>query len=285
VLAKSVVLAASTCESARILLNSISAASPNGLANDSGLVGRNLMDSVMGDLFGQFPALENMPPRNDDGISVGHIYVPWWGYGQQARKEFDFPRGYHIELSGGRTMPGVHGMPDFAEYCDAPFGTELRDEIRRKYGSYYGFSGFGEMIPNDQSFCEIDDHVKDKWGIPVLRFHWKWSEHEIRQAKHMRKTFLEFVDRLGGKVVPTKHNRLISEGGEAIHEVGTLRMGTSAKNSVVNQFGQSWSVKNLFVMDGGIFSTSADKNPTLTILALSWRNSAYLAEEAKKGNI
>lgn len=283
--AKSVVLAASACESARILLNSQSATFPNGLANESGLVGRNLMDSVMGFLDGQFPALEGMPPRNDDGISVGHIYVPWWGHGQQARKELDFPRGYHIELGGGRTMPGANGMPEFAEHCDAAFGLELRDEIRRKYGSYYGFNGLGEMIPNDQSFCEIDDHVKDKWGIPVLRFHWKWGEHEVRQAQHMRKTFLEIVDRLGGKVVPAEDDTLMAEGGEAIHEVGTLRMGASAKTSVVNQFGQSWSVKNLFVMDGGVFSSCADKNPTLSILALSWRNSAYLAEEAKKGSL
>jgi choline dehydrogenase-like flavoprotein len=285
VLAKSVVLAASACESARILLNSKSAAFPNGLANDSGLVGRNLMDNVMGEVQGQFPSLENMPARNDDGMWVGHIYVPWWGHGMQARKELDFPRGYHIELTGGRLMPSVKTVANLAEHCDAAFGSELREEIRRKYGSYYGFAGFGEMIPNERSFCEIDNQVKDKFGIPVLKFHWQWGEHELRQAKHMRKTFSGFIDRLGGKVVQPEHDRLIAEGGEAIHEVGTLRMGDSQKNSVVNQFGQSWRTKNLFVMDGGLFSSCSDKNPTLTILALSWRNSSYLVEQAKKGNL
>lgn len=283
VTAKSVVLAASACESARILLNSKGPGFPNGLANESGQVGRNLMDSVMGGASGQFPALENMPPRNDDGISLGHIYVPWWGYEQQARKELDFPRGYHIQLGGGRVMPGVYGFPEFAEHCAAPFGMALRDEIRRKYGSYYAFDTLGEMIPNEHSFCEIDDRVKDKWGIPVLRFHWQWGEYEMRQARHMRKTMEGFIERLGGKVVPG--DQLISAGGEAIHEVGTTRMGTSATDSVVNHFGQCWSVKNLFVMDGGVFASSPDKNPTLSILALSWRNSAYLADEARKGNL
>jgi len=142
------------------------------------------------------------------------------------------------------------------------------------------------MIPNEHSFCEIDPNVKDKWGIPVLRFHWKWGEYELRQAAHMRKTLLGVVARLGGRVVMSLgEDGSPAAGGETIHEVGTTRMGLSSKDSVVNQFGQSWGVKNLFVTDGGIFASSPDKNPTLSILALSWRGSAYLVEEARKGNI
>jgi|SRR5579872_3182494 len=283
--ARAVVLAASACESARILLNSRNASWPDGLANESGLVGRNLLDNVMGEFGAQFPALEGMPARNDDGISVGHLYVPWWGYGRQARQELDFPRGYHIEMGGGRLMPGAQDLPDFAEHCVAPFGAALREEIRRKYGSFYAFSALGEMIPNTRSYCEIDPQAKDRWGIPVLKFHWQWGEYEQRQAQHMRKTFAEIVDRLGGKALPPAPDRLIAAGGEAIHEVGALRMGTAARNSVVNSFGQSWHVKNLFVMDGGVFASAADKNPTLTLLALSWRNSAHLVAQARMGNL
>ena len=101
--ARAVVLAASACESARILLNSKSNLFPNGLGNESGLVGRNLMDSAANTTFAQFPALEGMPPRHDDGIGgagLSHFYVPWWGYKQQAGKELGFARGYHIELGG-----------------------------------------------------------------------------------------------------------------------------------------------------------------------------------------
>lgn len=235
-------------------------------------------------LGGQFPALEGMPLRQDDGlggIGAGHIYSPWWGYRQQASKQLDFPRGYHIQMGGGRAMPE---MGDFAEHAEHSHGAGLREEIRRKYGSYYYFQGLGEMIPNAHSYCEIDPQVKDKWGIPVLRFHWRWGEHELRQAAHMRKTFGEVIDVLGGKVIGTP-TPPISNGGEAVHEVGTTHMGFSPRDSVVNSFGQSWSVKNLFVLDGGIFASSPDKNPTLSILALSWRGSAYLAEEARKGNL
>ena len=285
--AKAVVLAASACESARILLNSKSSRFPDGLANDSGLVGRNLMDSVANTTVAQFPALEELPARQDDGIggaSLRHLYVPWWGYGERARG-LDFPRGYHIELGGGRTMPGVYALPDYANHCEATHGAELRVEILRKYGSYYSFHGNGEMIPNAGSYCEIDPVAKDKWGIPVLRFHFKWGDTELRQARHMRKTFREVVERLGGKVVREVPGDGIDPGGHTNHEVGTTRMGATPRDSVVNSFGQSWSVRNLFVTDGGVFASNSDKNPTLTILALAWRNSAYLADEARKSNI
>jgi choline dehydrogenase-like flavoprotein len=288
--ARAVVLAASACESARILLNSKSSHFPDGLANESGQVGRNLTDSVAYTTVGQFPALEAMPRRHDDGIGgagLAHIYVPWWGYQQQARKELDFPRGYHIELGGGQTMPGAYTLPDFAEDCEHTHGTELRAEIRRKYGSYYSFHANGEMIPNRDCYCEIDPDVKDRWGIPVLRFHWKWGDEDRRQAVHMRGTFRAVIERLGGKVVNAgvDTDNLLLPGGSISHEVGTTRMGASPKDSVANSFGQSWSVRNLFVMDGGVFASNPDKNPTLSILALSWRSSDHLVEQARKGNL
>jgi choline dehydrogenase-like flavoprotein len=184
-------------------------------------------------------------------------------------------------------MPTM-GVGGYAKLSKVSYGEGLRDEIRRKYGSYINFDGRGEMIPNDHCYTELDPTVKDKWGIPVLRFHWKWSEHELRQVTHMRKTFHEAIDRLGGTVIEgaeTDGKKAISAGGEMIHEVGTSRMGSTAKNSVVNSHGQSWDVRNLFVMDGGVLPSSPDKNPTLSILALAWRSAAYLAEQAKAGAI
>ena len=184
-------------------------------------------------------------------------------------------------------MPNVYWGIN-SEYCEAPYGIPLRDEIRRKFGSFVYFAGHGEMIPNANSFCEIDPTVTDKWGRLVLRFHWQWSEHETRPVAQMRRTFGEVAGRLGGKVVSggeSDGSKAILPGGSMIHEVGGARMGSSAKDSVVNQFGQSWSVGNLFVADGGVFVSNPNKNPTLSIMALSWRSSAYLAEEARKGNL
>ena len=285
VTARSVVLAAGSGETARILLNSRSSKFPDGLCNTHGMVGRYLMDSVGTGVNAQFPALEGLPPTNDDGQGTQHTYVPWWGYEKQ--KELGFARGYHIEIGGGRRMPSM-GLAGIIPDDETSVGDALRQNLRARYGSVIGFDGRGEMIPNDDCFCEIDPTAKDKWGIPVLRFHWKWGEHETRQAAHAVKTFLEVIDRLGGTPEPhveTDGRKAISKGGEMIHEIGTARMGHDETDSVVNQYGQTWAVPNLFVMDGAVMVSSPDKNPTLSILALAWRSADNLATLAKQGAI
>ncbi|MDB5461905.1 MAG: glucose-methanol-choline oxidoreductase [Phenylobacterium sp.] len=283
VTAKSVVLAAGSGETARILLNSKSAGFPNGLCNTHGMVGRYLMDSVGTGVTGQFPAMEGLPPTNDDGQGTQHTYVPWWGYEKQ--KELGFARGYHIEIGGGRHMPSM-GLAGVLPDDELSVGDALREKLRNRFGSTIGFDGRGEMIPNDDCYCELDPTTKDKWGIPVLRFHWKWGEHEANQAAHAVKTFLEVIDRLGGTPEPgveTDGRKAISKGGEMIHEIGTVRMGHNETDSVVNQYGQSWAVPNLFVMDGAVMVSSPDKNPTLSILALAWRSADNLATLARQG--
>ena len=103
--ARVVVVAASAAESSRIFLNSRSNLFPDGLANDNGLVGKYLMDTVGAGVGAQIPALESLPPHNEDGASAMHMYIPWWNYQAQSRGELGFARGYHIELYGGRRMP------------------------------------------------------------------------------------------------------------------------------------------------------------------------------------
>jgi len=280
--ARTVILGASSCSSARILLNSKSTLFPDGLANGSGQVGKNLMDSVGSNLGGHIPIMEDMPPHNEDGVGGEHMYMPWWGYKMQAAKKLDFPRGYHVEFGGGRRMPSMGEGMGLAS-VGGTYGLKLKEEARRHYGANIGFAGRGEMIPNKDCYCEIDPSVKDKWGIPVLRFHWKWHEHELKQAVHMQKTFAEIIDSLGGKAKPQLDpQKAIMKGGAIIHEVGTTRMGSDAKESVLNQYCQSWEVKNLFVMDGGSFASNPDKNPTLTILALAWRSTDYMIQAFKR---
>jgi len=286
--ARVIVLAASGCESARILLNSKSALFPNGLANSSGKVGRYLMDTVRSDLTAQIPALENCPAYNEDGVSGMHLYTPWWLYQQQLAGKIDFPRGYHIEIGGGREMPGIETFNGLANFTGGSYGRKLKEDARRYYGSFVGFAGRGEMIPNEDSYCEVDPEKKDAWGIPVLRFHFKWAEHEEKQAAHMQKTFAAIIDAMGGKVLGKPQldgKKAIAPGGSIIHEVGTTCMGSNPKESVLNQFCQAWDVKNLFVTDGGPFVSNADKNPTLTIMANAWRACDYLLASIKKGEI
>jgi len=273
--ARVVALAASSCETVRILLNSRSAKFAHGLANSSGKVGRYLMDTVGSSVTGQVPLLENLPPHNEDGAGGAHLYSPWWLYREQLAGKLGFARGYHIEFGGGRSMPSFGTAAGIEWVAGGSYGRKFKEDVRRYYGSLVRFDGRGEMIPNEHSWCEIDPAVKDTWGIPVLRFHWKWSEHETRQAAHMQKTFAEIIEAMGGRVkggAITDGARAIAPGGSIIHEVGGAIMGTDARHSVTNSWGQTWDVRNLFITDGAVFPSNADKNPTLTIMALAWRS-------------
>jgi choline dehydrogenase-like flavoprotein len=290
--ARIVVLAASACESVRVLLNSKSTQFPGGLANSSGLLGRYIMDTVGASLSGQIPALESLPPMNEDGAGGPHAYVPWWLYQQQARRELDFARGYHIEYGGGRGMPGMGTAAGLDRFTRGSYGRKFKEDARRYYGSFLYFSGRGEMIANEHSRCELDPVVKDKWGIPVLRFHWHWTEHELRQAAHMEKTFTEIIQAMGGVVLGRNASRKrasesspIEKGGRIIHEVGGAIMGESSAESVTNQWCQTWDVPNLYLTDGAPFVGNADKNPTLTIMALAWRASDHMLAQMKAGNL
>jgi choline dehydrogenase-like flavoprotein len=284
--ARAVVIAASACESARLLLNSSSTLFPDGLANSSGVVGRYLMDSVGANGYGYFPQFEKMPPHNHDGVGGMHMYIPWWKFDRKN----DFLRGYHIEFGGGRDMPGI-GMFDGTCERHQGYGLALKQTCRREYGAVIGFAGRGEMIPNADSYCEIDPDTTDQWGIPVLRFHWKWGENEIRMAKDMQQTFRAIVAVAGGTFLEPINPKVesspygITLGGEIIHELGVVRMGSNPRTSALNGFCQAHDVKNLFIADGASFVTNPDKNPTLTIMALSWRASEYLLAQAKKGNL
>ncbi|MGH9161474.1 MAG: GMC family oxidoreductase [Vicinamibacteraceae bacterium] len=283
---RTVVLAASACESARLLLNSKSARHPTGVANSSGHVGRYLMDTVGFTMSASVPALAGMPRYNSDGYG-GHLYVPWWLWDEH--KKLDFPRGYHIEVSGGYGMPGIGSFDSTLEQHEG-YGLSLKEAIRDGYGVTVSLSGRGEMIPNEHCYCEIDPDVKDRWGIPVLRFHWAWSDHELAQVRHMQTTFRAILETMGGLIDPRRRRRAsddapISTGGAIIHEVGTVRMGDDRRSSVLNKYCQAHEVKNLFVADGGPFVGNPDKNPTHTIIALAWRTAEYLAEEMRKGNV
>lgn len=295
--AKVVVLAASACESARLLLNSKSSAHPNGLANSSNVVGKYLHDSTGVGLGGILPKLFNRKRYNEDGVGGIHIYSPWW----LDNKKLDFPRGYHIEYWGGMGMPsygfgfGVQGYN--GKYPDrngnmkpaGGYGASLKDDHRYFYGSTFGMDGRGEAVPREDNFCEIDPNVVDKFGIPVLRFQYTWSDYEIKQAKHMQETFQEIIHKTGATITwgiaGSETNYGLATPGRIIHEVGTVRMGSDKSKSALNKFNQAHDCKNLFVVDGGAFVSQADKNPTWTILALSWRASDYIIEQIKQQNL
>ncbi len=292
-----VVLAASACESSRLLLNSKSKRHANGLANNSDVVGRYLHDSTGAALGGVLPHLFDRKRYNEDGVGGMHIYSPWW----LDNKKLDFPRGYHIEYWGGMSQPaygfgfGVEGLNGKYEVRGQKkeaggYGKSLKEDHRFFYGAGVGMAGRGEAIPVRDNRCEIDPMVVDKYGIPVLRFNVKWSSHEVKQAKHMKETFKEIMHQMGAIITwgaddGPENDYGLESPGKIIHEAGTARMGNDPKSSAFNKWNQAHDCKNLFCVDGAPFVSQADKNITWTILALSLRASEYIIDELKKQNI
>lgn len=294
---RTVILGASACESARLLLNSKSKRHPNGLANSSDIVGKYLHDSTGADMGGIIPELFDRKRYNEDGVGGMHVYTPWW----LDNKKLDFPRGYHIEYGGGFGMP-LYGFQWGIENLNGTYkvkgkqkeaggyGASLKEDYRYFFGSHVGMAGRGEAVATKDNYCEIDPNVVDIYGIPVLKFHTKYSDYEIKQAKHMKETFSEILHSMGAVITwggddGPENNYGLHAPGNIIHEAGTVRMGNDPKQAPLNKWAQAHDCKNLFNVDGGMFVSQGDKNLTWTILALSMRTSEYIVDQLKKNNI
>ncbi len=268
--AKAVVVACGTLESTRLMLGS-------GIANSSGLIGKNFIEHLDVEAQAYFPELFWQPREAGDGIGGSHIVIPWFGYFRPNEKR-DFVRGFQIEPSSRMRM-----KPDKNPKRITGFGEAYKKEVRKWTGARVVLACHGEMLPAADKFVELDPSVKDKWGIPVLKIHAPFHDNDLAMYKYARRTYEEIFTI--AKAVDVQLPKEPSVAGHSIHEMGTIHMGSDAKTSVLNQFNQSWDVKNLFVMDAAAFASGTHKNPTLTIMALAWRASEYMLEEKKKGNI
>ncbi|HLY17173.1 MAG TPA: GMC family oxidoreductase [Bryobacteraceae bacterium] len=271
---RSVLLGASTLESARLMLLSKSSLYPNGIGNSSGHVGHNFCEHLMGPgAHGLVKDLVGKPRTLDDG-RPGSFYIP--RFRNLAGRHPKFLRGYGFEGGSGAGMfPDSTVMPGF--------GAEYKKKVRDYAGAFIGMGGFGEVLPRFDNYVELDPEVKDRWGVPVLRFHIKFGDNEKKMAEDMADTAREMLEAAGVEVLGV-NKRMLTEG-YSIHELGTARMGGDPKKSVVNQFQQSHDVSNLLVVDGSTHVSASCQNPTWTIMALCWRSCEHLAEELKKGNV
>jgi len=272
--AKVVILAASTLESARLMLLSKSRQHPNGIGNSSGHVGHNFCEHIMGPgVSGIVKDLVGKPRTLDDG-RPGSFYVA--RFRNVKDKHPNFIRGYGFEGgSGTRIYPESTGAPGF--------GAQYKKAVRDYAGAVIGMGAFGEVLPRYENYMDLDPELKDKWGIPVLRFHYKFGDNEKKMAADMAETAKEMFEQAGIEIVDVD-TRILTEGW-SIHELGTARMGTDPKTSVLTQFQQSHDVKNLFVVDGSSHVSASCQNPTWTIMALCWRSCDHLADQFKKGNL
>lgn len=272
---KVVLVAASTLESARLLLLSKSEKHPNGLGNSSGHVGHNFCEHVMGpgatalaeDLVGK-------PRTLDDGRPTG-IYIP--RFRNLTERRSDYMRGYGLQGGSGIAM-----FPNQATSLPG-FGAAYKRAVREHIGAYVNIGGFGEVLARYENQVSLDPKVKDKWGIPALKFTYQFGDNERRMAMDMADQAAEMLEAAGYKVVSVRRDVLTE--GWSIHEMGTSRMGADPKTSVLNQFQQSHNVRNLFVVDGSSHVNSGCVNPTWTIMALAMRSCEYLTDQLKKGNL
>jgi choline dehydrogenase-like flavoprotein len=267
-----VFLNASTLESTRILLNSTTPEFSTGLANSSGQLGHNLMDHTMGG------GATGRIPGNEDKITMGRrpngIYVP--RFRNVKTKHPNFLRGYGFQGGGYRQSWERGG--DLAG-----FGAEFKHMLSKPGPWMLDFYGFGECLPNPDNFAELDKEVKDEWGIPALKIHCAWSDNERALIKDMSITAAEMLSAAGAKEINpfTEDNA----PGLTIHEMGTARMGSDPKTSVLNGHNQAHDVKNLFVTDGACMVSSSCVNPSLTYMALTARACDYAVSSMKKGEL
>jgi choline dehydrogenase-like flavoprotein len=263
--ARVVVLGASCLESTRILLNS-------GIANSSGVLGHYLFDQFYVKSIVQAIVPEATGGKAPRGLMGGGGYIPRFRNLKQREKKFI--RGYAFDFGSGGTISPAY-LPGY--------GSDLKRKLKDVESAAFRLTAMGEVLPRHENYVRINKNVKDAWGIPVLHIKAKYTDNEFEMAKDAMNTADE-VCRGAGFQVLTKHWEMVPPG-ESIHELGTCRMGSDPKKSVLNNFNQSHDVKNLFVVDGSAFVSGGSQNPTLTILALTMRASEYLAEEMRKKNI
>jgi choline dehydrogenase-like flavoprotein len=267
-----VFLCASTLESARILLNSSTKEFPNGLANSSGQVGRNLMDHIFkGGATGVIPGHED---RVSQGNRPNGIYVP--RFRNVKDKYHAFSRGYGFQGNGrrdgwerGSELPG--------------FGADFKHMLAKPGPWRFTFTGFGECLPNPDNHLEIDKEKVDIWGIPALKINCKWRENELAIYKDMGVTAAEMLEAAGARDIVVSSAQSLP--GEGIHEMGSARMGRDPKTSVLNVHNQAHDVKNLFLTDGSAMASSACVNPSLTYMALTARACDYAVGRMKQGEL
>ena len=265
--ARMVFLCASTVESARMLLNSTSSSFPDGLANSSGQVGRNLMDHFF--QVGASGTMEGYEDKTTFGRRPNSCYMP--RYVNLDGEGSKFLRGYGFQGGVGRgdlwrsatTQPG--------------FGPDFKHSLRGQGPWRMRMVAFGECLPNPDNRVQIDSEIVDKWGVPVPRIHMRFGENEKAMRADVLETTVETLEAAGAKDIRTFDRK--SKPGFAIHEMGTVRMGRDPETSVLNGNNQAWDVPNLFVTDGSCMASTAWQNPSLTYMALTARACDYAVRQ------
>ena len=266
-----VFLCASALESARILLNSRSRSFPDGLANSSGQVGRNIMDHIK--WGGASGAFDGWTDRTVIGARPNGIYVP--RFRNVTTRHPDFLRGYGFQGGAGRAGWG-------SRVREPGIGVDLKRRLAEPGPWTMSFGGFGEMLPDGRNRATLHPTLVDAWGIPTLHIEAGWGENELAMHRDMSVTAAELLEVAGARDIRPSTSGPSIPGGTN-HEMGTARMGRDPKTSVLNGWNQAWDAPNLFVTDGACMTSSGNQNPSLTYMALTARACHHAVEEMNRG--
>ncbi|HEY7305902.1 MAG TPA: GMC family oxidoreductase [Bryobacteraceae bacterium] len=272
---KAVVLAASCCETAKIMLNSRSSHWPTGIANSSGQLGRNLVDHLYAtSAYGYLPQLVGQPSRPDNVADSTVVWMPRWQNLKNPREE-KFIRGYSMYPYGG-----CSDFPYYYEQFEG-FGSELKQKVRRYYPSPVSFLLQAPSLTSPKNFIDLDPEVKDIFGIPVARFHYEWGPNELMMLEHSKEVCAEIIRKAGGEVWGASSEP--DPPGHSLHETGPCRFGNDPKKFVTGTWCNTHDVPNLFIADASVFPTPTDKTTTISIMAFTVRACEHMIECFKQG--
>lgn len=262
---------ASTIPTASILMQSKSERFPNGLGNDSGELGHNIMDHHIG--AGANAVIDGFEDRYYKGRRPNGIYIPRFrNLGDAATERKDFVRGYGYQGGGGRNGISEH-------VAEVGYGDKFKEAILEPGPWSMGIMGFGECLPYHDNKMTLDYNLLDEWGLPTITFDAEWKENELLMREDIKEQASEMLEKAGFKDIMTYDVR--NAPGIGIHEMGTARMGRDPKTSVLNANNQVHGVPNVYVTDGACMTSAGCQNPSLTYMALTARAAQHAIEQFK----
>jgi choline dehydrogenase-like flavoprotein len=266
--ARSVVVACACVQSVALLMMSKSRLYPDGLANSSGELGRNFIPHFTGGVEVFLKDLIGKPAIDDEGF-LDHAYVP--SFMHTRKRDYARSFGMQFNYQNRRSVGWARAMPGF--------GKSYKQSVKERYPAFLVFSPYGEMLPNKRSFIDLDYEKLDQHGLPMARRHVAWGENDMKIFREMQRWSREILESAGAE-----H---LSESAEPAtnHELGGCRMGADPRTSVVNADCRTHDVPNLYVVDGGVFPSASEKNPTHTIMALAARAADHIADRLRKGEV
>ena len=265
---RSVVVACACAQSVALLLMSKSTLYPNGLANSSGELGRNFIPHFTGGVEVFLKDLVGRPATDDEGF-LDHAYVP--SFMHNRKRDYARSFGMQFNYQNRRSVGWARSMPGL--------GKAYKQSVKDRYPAFLEFSPYGEMLPNKKSYIDLDYEKLDAYGLPMARRHVWFGENDMKIFAEMQRWSREILESAGAEY----HSE--SDEPQTNHELGGCRMGTDPRTSVLNGDCRAHDVPNLYVVDGSVFPSASEKNPTHTIMALAARTADHMADRLRKGEM